>query len=193
MSYSIAVCNFLCSEGRRKILEYYRKDSCIVTAAIALDVLKHFGIHAKPIPVTTIIFNEAMVQCVEHYGHFPTEQEAQEWVNEYGVWSIGIGARENDAEVGKWNGHLVVCCENRILDLSLDQATRPKYKIHLEPLYERIKPEFFKDKPIIYTQNKCAVTYRSTDDQTFRQTKDWKAQRRQIVVQAIISAFPKLI
>jgi hypothetical protein len=54
----------------------------------------------------------------------------ERWQRESGAYTIGIGTGEPQA--GKWPGHLITVVERKFLvDLTLDQGSRPQLKIML--------------------------------------------------------------
>lgn len=109
-------------------------DSCIASTAIGIKVLKRFGVEAWPVPVDLHIYNNTFIDMINHFdelGREPTKQEQKEWLMK-GAWTIQID--RNDRDPDNHVGHLVIGIDGHLLDLSLDQASRPHKQIHLEPM-----------------------------------------------------------
>jgi hypothetical protein len=125
---SIEVVTALAKVGRPPILEYFGKRSCIASTRIGLDVLEYFGVRAEPMPLFVLVLNG---EALDLAAQGMSQPELQAEMLKYGLdepggpWGIGVGAEiENSAD---WAGHLMVAVpdERLLLDLSLDQASRP--------------------------------------------------------------------
>lgn len=168
--------------ARPEILKEFRIDSCIVSAAVAIDVLTHFGILAEPLAVRALVFNEPLANHIQNDG-FPTEQQVQQWTKEDGSYSVGIGV--GTQLPNKWAGHLVVLVERQLLlDLSLDQATRPQYNMFLNPLCVEVDEQFLSGSPIVFKVEQCVVRFDVlTGNKGYTSSPDWLfAERRKKIV-----------
>lgn len=126
--------------ARPIILEMFNKDSCIASTRIAIDALRYFGIAAVPMALSATIYNAC---AVEEFGQgeaitsIANFQSALRVNEPSGAWSvmIGTGLSEKDPNNPTWAGHLVaVIPETTVLiDLAIDQASRPSKSIDLEP------------------------------------------------------------
>lgn len=175
---------------RPKILKEFTVDSCIVSTAICIDVLKKYGILAEPLVVKTMIFNQPFVARLERTGVFPnSEQEIAEWTVADGSYSVGIGF--GPPQSGKWAGHLVAIAEREyLIDISVDQACRPFYGMIFNPITVRINEEFLAGKScIVFNYNGCVFRYDAfPNNLSFQLSPDWTLQnRRQNIVQSIFS------
>lgn len=118
--------------GRAEILKSFRADSCIASTAIGIKVLTRFGIEAWPVPVAMSAYNRIFLEMLQHtQGHPPSEEEQRAW-GRRGAWVVEVD--ENHSDDGRFAGHLAIGVNGYLLDLSLDQATRPHKALYLEPL-----------------------------------------------------------
>lgn len=68
--------------GRKVILKKWLPDSCIISAAIALDVLEYFGIQAEPFVCTVEVWNPLCRQLLYELGRFPPPEVLEKWREE---------------------------------------------------------------------------------------------------------------
>ena len=126
----------LLETARPHLREEFERASCIASTRIGIDVLEYFGIKAEPVSLFLIILNdEAMKMLTEEE---KTMQDVKEATEKRGLgepggpWTMGIGA---DVENGDgWAGHLMIGLpeDQVLLDLSIDQASRPHKNLVLE-------------------------------------------------------------
>lgn len=157
----------LTEHARPIILSSFRKDSCIASTAISIKVLHHFGIKAFPVPVHMDVFNRMYVKMIEEVGIGTdlSKEEQLAWV-EKGAWSVGV---EDDSV-----GHVVACTKKVLIDLSIDQATRPARGIFLEPLAIEVQETFFGGEPAFTAMNDSLIRYMTNPGRdNFLQSKDW--------------------
>lgn len=113
--------------ARPIILEYFRKDSCIASTRITVEVFSRLGFKAIPLACHVQIYNSKFREIFERESHWPTKEEMGKWITE-GAWGIGIGF--GDKKEQGYLGHLVAIVENRyLIDSSIDQADRPNKEI----------------------------------------------------------------
>jgi hypothetical protein len=194
MSMKNALFNLLCGFGRQEILRSYNSDSCIISTAVALDVLQHFGFHACPLSVRTTIYNAAAVDCMKKR-LLPRPDQIKEWADKYGSWTVGIGFGERQSPA-KWPGHLVALHEDTLIDLSLDQATRPKYEMNLTPMFGKTSLAFVEgdEKEVWIKEDGCVITYQRTYNESFSKSPDWSdRKRRRAIVLSIIQRAEELV
>jgi hypothetical protein len=180
----------LCNVARPIILERFRPDSCIVSTRIAIDVLDYFGIKAKALPVKLGAYNPLAWESVEK-GVEP------DWNG--GAWGVGIGTaspiaftRQSPSGV---DGHLVALVEDTtLLDLSIDQASRPAKGITLAPYFGAIRPEnlagFEEGEGLVFrVDGDCRIVYWRHPERFHLQAPDWTDRsRRKDLVGRIIRA-----
>lgn len=173
--------------GRPEILKDFRPDSCIVSTAISIDVLTHFGILAEPLPIKMSMFNAPYVKRIDSGSEFPNREMLIRWGKEDGSYSVGIGYGEN--QPNKWAGHLVVLVENSwLIDLSIDQANRPAYNMVFSPIAVEVDQDFLSGKiPRIIKENDCVIRMETIKDRGFLSSPDWAFKdRRSYLVNKII-------
>lgn len=176
--------------GRPIILSAFNPDSCIASTKIGLEVLSYFGIAAKEYPVSIMALNEeAMNFLREHDGDlFALKDETMKYTvaQEGGPWTVGLGAPDlpelrPNGTVG-WPGHLVIGIRrwNRLLDLSLDQVSRPHKNMPLHATVFDV-PEFWWDiteerQPTVLTDGKSGtiLLLMHRHDTTYRKAPNWK-------------------
>lgn len=100
-------------------------DSCILSTKVAIEVLAAFGYKAKPVPVVCVVQNRVFVEA-EAQGFDLAATPHSGWPE--GAYSVGLGFWEDEGKAG----HLIATVEDEILlDMSLDQASRPHMNIRL--------------------------------------------------------------
>lgn len=174
--------------ARPKILNEFRADSCIASTAIGIEVLTRLGILAEPLPVRAMVFNKPFVARIEKTGIFPQGDEIKTWTDEDGSYSLGIGV--GTQQPGKWAGHLVVLVEKAYLvDLSVDQASRPQYGMTFEPFAIKVENSFFSGTPLVFGYNDCTFRYDViASNLAYQASPDWMfSGRRQNIVESTLS------
>jgi hypothetical protein len=161
----------------------YRPDCCIAATAILIDVLDYYRLTARPLSVIATVFNPAMSGRIEHKG-MPTLEEAERDWFPHGCYSLAVGV--GDPEPGKWPGHLVANLADRLLiDLTLDQADRPRHDIVLPvPILAPFPPKFLtEDGQMAGMVNGCRVVYEARpSDHSFERSNDWRSRKRRDAV-----------
>lgn len=178
----------LLEHARLLILTRFRPDSCIACTRIALDVLAHFGVPAEPLPCRVVVFNPAMKARCEREGRIPDVTELDLWIEQDGAWSVGLGFANGQPG---YDGHLVALAHGRwLLDLSLDQASRPARGIELRPLVAEVTPAFLSGQERLFVDpNGCALWYERIDNAKHLVAPDWTDQARRVeLVAALILA-----
>lgn len=187
MKTTEAVLQGLLKYARPEILKEFRADSCIASTAVGLDILMHYGILAEPFPVRTLIFNEPFTSRLENGQGWPTGQQVRVWTEEDGSYSVGIGV--GTQQPNKWAGYLAILVEKRLLlDLSIDQATRPQYNMMLEPLCVEIDEQFISGSPKVFKAGQCVVRVDALlGNEGYTSSPDWlfAGRRRKIVANTL--------
>lgn len=185
--------------GREQILTEWEKDSCIASTGIALDILKHYEIPARPMCVTTMIFNAAAYAKIIEIGRLPNPEESKAWQAEVGGWSVGLGFGERGGpKPNKWAGHLVAIVRDQILlDLSIDQATRPQHNIFLQAGGGCIEnaAKFLSGEQVFVTgSNGCLLIYERKNNEDYQKSPDWlETHRRKRVLFRTIQEIDKQV
>lgn len=115
------------------MLKTLRPDSCVLASRVAIDVLSHYGYAASPHPVAIMASNDVRWQAMQSGRDGP-------WVDKAGGYSVGVGRLPTSNETR----HLVVVvpAQLKMIDLSLDQFSRPEKGIPLQPTWFDIHPEW---------------------------------------------------
>ena len=106
---------------------FHRRDLCILSTRVALDVCEHFGVEAREQPVKCMVYNRQFDARVQSG---PGAFDEDNWMAD-GSYSVGVGFGFNprtDPEY-KWNGHLIVIGPDCFGDFSIQQAERPEHDI----------------------------------------------------------------
>lgn len=133
--------------------EEWGLDSCILSTKIALQVLTHFGFDARPVAVHVFITNARFYQALDT-GEITLDTPP--WNQPDNCYALGLGLIENDPANCQ---HVVVVVGNTMLDLTLDQASRPQHGIVLGPTAFRIPNaiDHFEDQPYQFEMNDGAI------------------------------------
>jgi len=133
----------------------HRADSCIAATALALAVLRQRGfIDAYPLTVRVTLTNAAAAAIIDaHPDGITSPAQIAHWhAQRAKLVIIGHGDAHMgriNVETGRFVGHLVAivpaCGEaprGLLLDLSIGQAARPEYHLHVGPLSTATTPAF---------------------------------------------------
>ncbi len=176
----------LAEHARGLILTRFRRDSCIVSTRIALDVCAAHGLTARPELVECFLYTPALFERVKR-GTFAKPFRP-------GEWSVGLGvegARTIDRVRGL-DGHLVLLLPidgtEYLLDLSLDQADRPERGLHVRRPFLSAMPADWREGLSAVHFDGAIIVYRPRtglrDDYT--RSKDWHDfTRRARIVEAV--------
>jgi hypothetical protein len=167
--------------------------SCIMAAAVLLDVLRAKGIRdAYPLTVKPRIFNPA---ATERLGREPMPQtpgQIAEW-EAAGCFMVAIGYGEGSAS--EWPAHLVVVIpkalkgRDAVCDLTITQANVPAQNIRLGQIMVGVREEFVSGtEDFGVTINGCRVVYRAfPEDESFKQTPVWKKKlAREMIARRVL-------
>jgi hypothetical protein len=115
------------------------KDVCILASRIGSELLREEnGIDAKPVSARAWILNAQMWEYIEEDWERLVEkwpEEDEQAALDAGAWSVGLGMGR--AEPGRFAGHVLLALRNPdgLLDLTLNQASRPTKGMTLEPTF----------------------------------------------------------
>lgn len=140
--------NTVVTETRPRVLEHFSPDSCVATTRILIDVLEYFGVPGKPYAVEVAVFNQEARLILESDGLEAVAEavHARSTEETGGPWTLGLGLNI-DTEDGA--GHVVVGVPGMgvLLDGSIDQVSRPRKNILLEPFAVHIPETGFFSHP----------------------------------------------
>lgn len=157
-----------------------KKDNCIMSAKIALDILHNVGIReAFALSVRTSVFNAAFVARAESEGRLPSgHAEIDVWWEACRAWSVGLGILDYPMAPDRWPGHLAVVVNRKWLwDISIDQADRPERDIVFRtPVLLAIGERFLRGRERVAEMwGGMLLCYEARpQDKTFRATPDWR-------------------
>jgi hypothetical protein len=189
-----AAVEVLTQDTRPRMLEVALPSSCILATKIAVEACRGIGLRARPLPVRAHVFNPTWVERVKA-GHVltPDKETVKEWLRA-GAHRVTVGfhGEEERALVTPhangspgWNGHLVAIIEESVLlDLALDQTTRPAHDMHVEPVAARPPRELFRtfvrgEAPLEGTVGRCTVAYEARpEEKGYLASPDWADRRR---------------
>ena len=160
------ICELLCDYGRPEILKWFKVDSCVASTKVAIKVLNHFKIRARPQACLFEVMNPKFVELFDAEGGYPqSREEGQVWQDQ-GAHSVAID--------GTGLGHVVaIVASSMLVDLSLDQAHRPHKGITLKAT-GGILPFNFMTHGVCYADNGCRITYFPIQNEMFRKSNDWR-------------------
>jgi hypothetical protein len=159
----------LAAVGRPIMLEYVERSSCIAATRMGLEVCRYFGIAARPQSVRMMAVNALARAAI-------TAGEEPDWAA--GAWSVGIAGNGQPQTPGGWDGHLVLVADRTLVDLSLDQASRPAKDLPLNAATFRLDDTFDHGEWVHYRLGPATVSYQQTRDLTWRTSPDWQARDR---------------
>lgn len=111
---------------------------CVLASLVALDVLRALGYReAAVVPCWVTVANAGAIEYERlSQGRNLADQQhlADRLRTERNAHAVIIGAPDDPDRDGGWSGHLVVVVRDFLLDLTLDQASRPDKNIILEPM-----------------------------------------------------------
>lgn len=171
----LQVIEALAAEARPLILRYWRPDSCIASSRIGQLVLAHFGIRSQPLAVRVLIFNGPLWRRLAR-GDRPERGQVEQLYQEDGSWSVGLGFPSGRPE--GWPGHLILISSapKLLIDLSLDQASRPKRGIELRPLLRATTAPFLRGEEELPVQmGTTALAYQAMPgERSYLSSPDWQ-------------------
>lgn len=119
-------------DGRPAMLQAFTPNSCVAGTRIAVDVCRWFGYRARPIEVEVTAYNATAWAALEAADPGEVLTELPE-----GGKIVGFTQSDpDDLALKDWAGaHLAALVDGATLvDLTLDQASRPDYDLPLEPI-----------------------------------------------------------
>ena len=167
--------------------------SCIMAAAVLLDVLRARGVNdAYPLTVKPRIFNPKFTERLNNETFPETPDQFAQW-EAAGCFMVAIGHAEGSAD--QWPAHLVVVIPNAIkgrdavCDLTITQANVPNENIQLQPILVGVQESFVSgSEDFGVTINGCLIIYKAfPEDDSFKQTPIWKKRLKcEAIVRRVI-------
>lgn len=158
--------------------------SCVWATRAGIEVLRHFGIRARPLSVSIGVYNAGAVAQVVAAGR-PLSAEEMDWDR---GWAVGTDPDQPalPAAPGRkaWNGHLIVEVPalDVLVDLSLDQYARPIKNLVVVPSAFAVDDDWRRRRGSHWRVGDCMVSYRARPDNTgWKGAGDWRNYGRDIV------------
>lgn len=156
---------------------------CILATRIAFELLKHYDIRTRAVPVTVAVFNAAAERRIASLGRLPKDvAEMNEWAKEDGSWSVGVTGHATPTDANSWVGHLIALAmpnasegsDGVLVDLSAPQFSRPSRQIEIPPLTQTVPGSFLAGEPCVLRVNGCIARYVYTPElQPWTNAPDW--------------------
>jgi hypothetical protein len=166
--------------ARPIMLEQVRPDSCIAMTRVGCEVLNHFGYVAAPLNVEALIVNREYHRRLEA-GLIAPDRKPTDEDFAAGAWGIGMGLEEHMRQLATQGvnpaGHVVAVVGAYLVDLSLDQASRPEKGINLAPHCFEFDGDVYAGACWTYRINggEAFVEYQLRPDlETWRDSPDWR-------------------
>lgn len=166
------------------------RESCILSTRVFVDLALSMGFRCAEVvvescamnPVASVI-NKGME---EHGAEHARDEDTLRELQERGGYIVVLGAiaEGEPPEPGFWVGHLVAMFEDpsgqlHLVDVSLDQATRPKKCMLLRPTAFPVPDEFLDGVKIARLSmetpdGECLIDYQARPDEMgYLQSPDW--------------------
>lgn len=166
--------------ARPIMLSVVNHDSCIAMTRCAIEVLRVFGFEAYPMNAEMIVVNKKFCELADA-GKIEIDGPIPKWAIDEGAWSVGIGVNPKPHE----GGHVVAILDNKLIDLSVDQATRRLKNIVLRPMVIEINPE--EQAQQLLTDDGVLITWALRKDlRTWQNSPDWKRYQQRYWKQAAL-------
>lgn len=144
--------------------EYVKSDNaCILATRVFIEAAKHFGIRAKPRPVSVCVANE------EAFSMMLRHKPVSEWPD--GAWSVGTSEYASDVGYGF---HLVATVKSLLVDPTVHQFARPTKGI-LIPRVPCIVPigQWEPNTSLNVDINRATIMYSRVADSSYLEAPDW--------------------
>jgi hypothetical protein len=154
---------------------FNRRDLCVLTTRIVMDVASYFGIEVIPCAVRAIVINRHFAAHVAE-GDIDIEKYLHD-----GSWSVGCGFPTETQLPGKWNAHMIAVAGDYMGDFSIQQAERPERDILTGPAVTGpFQPPHWK----LENEHGVIIEYSlHPNPEDYRRAPDWvdKKRRHRIV------------
>lgn len=161
-----------------------RRDLCIMSTRIAIEVGAYFGVTVEPVAVRLMVMNSQFVSHLDTTPH-PTLADLHAWAD--GSWSVGIGCGKPEPNPNGWDGHLIAASGGYFADFSIRQAERPERNMILGNFV--MGPIRGRKWVMECPTTGCQLLYERFETEEYRRAPDWKdANRRRRIEGALIRA-----
>jgi hypothetical protein len=166
--------------------EFGRRDLCILSTRIAIEVAARFHVLLRPLPVQLCAFNPAMVARINLANRMPRDlDETHRWCQN-GAWGVGIGYGHTNRRMPEgFDGHLVAVSQQWFLDSALKQVERPARDLYVDPYAVLPVDALRLRKPHCHvTPRGVVLLYMAAPDRiAFLQARDWleRSRRKRLI------------
>lgn len=152
-----------------------RRDICVLASRVGYDVLRYFGVNAKPVVARALAFNAKWDEWVDTTRGDLNDPRWEEAIKD-GAHSLVVD--EVDRQVkGRFAGHLILWLPDlgQLMDLSAEQFSRPDHDMVFPPAVRLLAPEFLGGEAHVFdSPDGGAIAYRYRQGVTsFRRGGDW--------------------
>jgi len=156
-----------------------RRDLCVLSTRIVIDVAEYFGIEVTPVPVQTVAYNAPFAKHVANNFEGVDVKDVKSWGDD--SYSVGIGFEGVKEERGRWNGHLIAAANGCFGDFAISQVERPQWNLITGKAI--VGPIHLPKWRCIHEATGTVVEYRQSGDEGYRSGPDWhdRARRRHMV------------
>lgn len=153
--------------------EHVGINSCISMSRFMCEVLGYFGVEAQAKHVSLLVLNKVAADALAA-GVFKLDEPFPKDLEDAGGWTVGIGTPKEGEHVV---GHVAVIAGDKLIDASLDQASRPHKDIELEAAVMDYNPEH--NNQVYQTPEGVLLVYKVHDEYPefvtkFKDSPDWR-------------------
>lgn len=165
---------------RAQILKTNSPDSCIPSTKAMVEALRQLHVDVFALPVTAMAVNAPLWAYAHEHGGYPAIGTPEYPEDGFG---IGIGYIGDETQPGKWNGHLVCVAERRwLLDLSIDQASRPQWNMPItEPLVAPVDEVWLRARtnlPLVIEHETAHIYYwPNPGNEGYKESPGWSGEK----------------
>lgn len=153
--------------------ECHRKDLCILTARLVLDVCAHFGVEAREQAVRVMLYNRQFAAHVASGAAL--EFTRDNWPTD-GSHSVGVGFGMPQGRTNAWDGHLIVIGPGCFGDFAIQQAERLAKDIVTGPAV--VNDYAGQSQWEVENDSGTTLGYACITNQRYLRAPDWRAHSR---------------
>src|SRR5581483_11816538 len=116
---------------RREMLKVFTKNSCIAATSVLCQLLERCGYMPRPLAVSCTVLAPASAEHFKEHG-VPLLREDYGGPARADNYAIGCHEPFGAFAEGGWNGHLVALSGDLLVDMSVDQYSRPQHGIVID-------------------------------------------------------------
>lgn len=164
-------------------IQFDRRDLCIYTTRVAIDVAAYFRIEARPIPCRVFLCNSQFSRHIDEGDPDINKHAAAD-----GSHSVGVGFGGPDRD--KWDGHLITAADGVFADFSIRQAERADHGIVTGDAIIGPLPSVGDVWGCQEQSSGTRVEYQLIENNKYLNAPDWKNRKRR---NALVGSLIRLI